>query len=172
MNLYNTGMMKISDHADQSRLLAIVESWNLSPFPEFRGFRCAVCQNFTKDGAWHHWLHEDGYRTPVHFCDACEENFKNGIDPSPKERHPVDRSVFMPAFNKGVEQSLDVIDVVSEMYDMSAAPVRKMFTCDACGKDLPNAEGYHVWRNKEGTLIEYHFDRLCGDAILKETKGK
>ena len=26
-------------------------------------------------------------------------------------------------------------------------------------------KGYHVWRNKNGTLVEYHFDTECAESL-------
>jgi len=39
----------------QHALLRIVQTWNLNPKPEYRGFRCANCQRYIHR-SWHHWL--------------------------------------------------------------------------------------------------------------------
>ena len=147
----------------QECLLSIVETWNLSEKPEFRGFRCANCQEYITDKAWHYFLNTSGYLTPVHFCDGCKAKFEEGTIAATKQRIGVDRKKFRPVFTASTEIALDQI---SGSWDAAAEPVYKVFTCDNCGGPLLNAEGYHVWRNKEGTLIEYHLDRDCGAKIL------
>jgi len=61
--------------AKTKTLLKIVKTWNLSKKPEYRGFRCANCQKYMRK-AWHYWLNEGGYKTPVHFCSKCKINLK------------------------------------------------------------------------------------------------
>lgn len=61
---------------EQKILLRIVKNWKISLTPEYRGFRCADCQKYISS-AWHHWLKQGGYRTPVHFCNTCEDKFKS-----------------------------------------------------------------------------------------------
>jgi len=148
---------------DQGKLLAIVETWNLSAEPEFRGFRCANCQEYLSGRAWHYLLHEGCYITPVHFCVKCKCEFESSA-PIEKQRIHVDRSRFKPLFSQTTESTLDEI---SRQWNLACAPVYKDLTCDFCGKPLPGVQAYHVWRNNAGTLIEYHFDRFCGDRILQ-----
>jgi HAD superfamily hydrolase (TIGR01549 family) len=50
----------------------MVKTWDINPNPEYRGFRCAKCQKYIKK-AWHCYLKAGGYRTPVHFCNACQK---------------------------------------------------------------------------------------------------
>ena len=80
---------------EQQLLLEIVETWSPSQFPEYRGFRCANCQQY-KNEAWYHWVNSGDYRLPIHICDdTCEPQFKKGtikIDQSKREK--VDRSSF------------------------------------------------------------------------------
>lgn len=60
----------------QKVLLCIVQGWDINENTEYRGFRCASCQKYMYK-AWHHWLKEGGYKTPVHFCNDCETKFKS-----------------------------------------------------------------------------------------------
>lgn len=147
----------------QQKLLAIVETWRLSPNPEFRGFRCARCQEYFTGGAWHYFLHEGGYLTPVHFCEKCKTDFEGSATAGEDVHISVDRDTFKPQFDAQTEAALDTI---SGAWDFGDEPVLRDFTCDACGKPLPGIKAYHVWRNKNGTLIEYHFDKSCGSATL------
>lgn len=148
---------------DQERLRAIVETWNLNDAPEFRGFRCANCQEYLSGKAWHYLLHEGGYITPVHFCVKCKYDFERSTA-SERQRIQIDRNRFKPIFSQTAEFTLDEI---SKQWSLEREPVYKDFTCDFCGKLLPDAKAYHVWRNNAGTLIEYHFDRACGNRILQ-----
>jgi len=61
---------------EQKTLLRIVKTWTINQKPEYRGFRCANCQKYIRK-AWHYWLEQGGYRTPVHFCNVCDGKFKS-----------------------------------------------------------------------------------------------
>jgi RNase P subunit RPR2 len=154
----------MTDSDQQQKLLAIVETWHLSVTPEFRGFRCARCQECFAGEAWHYFLHEGGYMTPVHFCGACKADFKDSATAGKDARISVGRETFKPKLSVATETALDTI---SDAWNVDAEPILKDFTCDACGKPLPDVKAYHVWRNKNGTLIEYHFDKSCGNKILE-----
>jgi hypothetical protein len=73
----------------QKSLLRIVKTWKISRKPEYRGFRCANCQKYIHK-AWHCWLKEGGYQTPVHFCNNCEVNLKLKIKGTYKTFTPLD----------------------------------------------------------------------------------
>ncbi len=77
---------------EQKILLSIVETWRLSEKPEYRGFRCANCQQY-KNKARYHWVNTAGCKFPIHMCDdTCEPEFQNNsivVDES--KRQPVDR---------------------------------------------------------------------------------
>lgn len=63
---------KINKDSEQKLLLKIVETWRPNEIPEYRGFRCANCQQYVSR-AWYHWLNSGDYRLPVHMCDErCE----------------------------------------------------------------------------------------------------
>jgi len=61
------------------KLRDIVETWNPNENPEFRGFRCGLCQKSIKK-AYHHTLNSKEYVVPVHLCENCQEtsNIKGG----------------------------------------------------------------------------------------------
>lgn len=40
--------------------------------PEFRGFRCAKCQEYITK-SWHHQLDSEEYLVLVHLCENCQE---------------------------------------------------------------------------------------------------
>ncbi len=164
----------ISKEKEQEILLSIVETWNPSQTPEYRGFKCANCQKF-KNEAWYHWVNTGGYRLPIHMCnDTCEPAFRAGqikIDDS--RRNIVDRNKFgLPYPEKAVERFKEIVSSWPEYED----PQLKEFTCDNCSKvltleELPDGslqrQGYHVWwkmpDNK--TLAEFHFHKNCGDNL-------
>lgn len=45
--------------------------------PEFRGFRCAQCQEYITK-SWHHELDSDEFLVPVHLCENCQKS--SGIE--------------------------------------------------------------------------------------------
>jgi hypothetical protein len=55
---------------DQDKVLGMVRKWDISTKPEYRGFRCAMCQRYMRK-AWHVWLNHGGFRLEVHFCSKC-----------------------------------------------------------------------------------------------------
>lgn len=57
----------------EKKMLNFVKGWKISPYPEYRGFRCAGCQKKIRK-AWHIWLNSDGYKLEVHFCLKCFNN--------------------------------------------------------------------------------------------------
>ena len=57
--------------SDQEFLIQIVKKWNPNTEPEFRDFRCGMCQKEVKE-ARHHVLDSDEYQVTVHLCDECE----------------------------------------------------------------------------------------------------
>ena len=50
----------------------IVKTWKPNLEPEFRGFRCGVCQK-TIEKAWHHKLDSAEYLVTVHLCEDCDK---------------------------------------------------------------------------------------------------
>jgi protein-arginine kinase activator protein McsA len=48
--------------------------------PEFRGFRCAMCQEYIAK-AWHHKLDSSEYLVSVHLCENCQKssNIEGGL---------------------------------------------------------------------------------------------
>ncbi len=55
---------------DASKVLRVVKKWKISNKPQYRPFRCALCQKKMRK-AWHVWLKESGYKVEVHFCRKC-----------------------------------------------------------------------------------------------------
>jgi len=147
---------------DQETLLKIVRTWNLKPKPEYRGFRCANCQKYMRK-AWHHWLAKGGYKTPVHFCHVCQEEFRSGRIRINKGKAKVDKSEFkFPIKEKGRLIKL------SGKWEVEAKPIYRMFTCDECNKDMYKA--YHIWLTERGSLIEIHLCKECGDKLFQEKR--
>ena len=142
----------------QEILLGIVKTWNLNERPEYRGFRCANCQNYMNE-AWHHWLTKGGYKSPVHFCNSCETDYEssNIIIKPPTF---FDKNTFGLKFPKDVESKLIEIQ---KNWNTDADPIYKNFECDDCGTKM--LEAYHVWFNMDKILIEEHFCKDCGDGL-------
>ncbi|MFH1916295.1 MAG: hypothetical protein ABIJ21_03450 [Nanoarchaeota archaeon] len=147
----------------QEILLRIVQSWNISADPEYRGFRCAHCQDYMKK-AWHHWLNSGGYKTPVHFCKDCQAKYSSGeLDvPTPTNTSQATIQKFTKKYLPTTEQTLIAIQ---EKWNLSEKPRFKAFACDLCREYLPEAKGYHTWFKHENTLIEEHFCRPCAEKI-------
>ena len=141
----------------QKFLLKIVQTWDLNPNPEYRGFRCANCQKYMRK-AWYHWLTEGGYKTPVHFCNDCEEKFKSNKIKINKSKIVINRSRFKLYGEKKAE-----LMKLSEKWNTKVGPIYKMFTCDSCRRDMYRA--YHVWLAEKGNLIEIHLCKKCGEKI-------
>jgi beta-phosphoglucomutase-like phosphatase (HAD superfamily)/RNase P subunit RPR2 len=149
---------------NQEILLKIVKTWDLKPKPEYRGFRCANCQKHMRK-AWHYWLARGGYKTPVHFCHACQEKLKsNNIRINKAVR--VDKS----RFRFPVDKKQKLIKL-SRKWNIKARPVYKMFACDECQKDMYKA--YHIWLTDKGSLVEVHLCKECWDKLFpaKATGG-
>lgn len=149
---------------EQNLLLEIVHSWNISPTPEYRSFRCAVCQEY-KNEAWHHWLRSGGYLVPVHLCnDTCEPAFRSGsllLASVPPATPPTLTNPYSP-------KAMGTFDELIEEWNSLAAPVLRAFTCDLCEKELDvdsedsKRKGYHVWyKTKSNDYAELHFHRQC-----------
>lgn len=158
---------------EQKLLLQIVEKWDLNEIPEYRGFRCANCQEY-KNEAWYHWLNNEEFRLPIHLCnDTCEPTFKDGtININQAKLHHIDRATFgnKHAYSENVVKRFQ--QIVNNWPDYKE-PELKAFTCDECGKDLDidpqdgARKGYHVWwKIPDGkTLAELHLHKDCGNKL-------
>jgi hypothetical protein len=158
---------------EQQLLLETVETWNLNEYPEFRGFRCANCQQY-KNQAWYHWLNSGDYRLPVHMCDDnCESLFKTGaIEIDENKKVSVDRNSFGNSYQFKPE-TIKRFDKVIASWPEEKEPELKNFSCDECGLDLEinpvdnQRKGFHVWyKMLDGkTLAELHFHKNCANAL-------
>lgn len=162
---------KMAPDQEQQTLLKIVETWRLSESPEYRGFRCANCQEY-KDEAWYHWVNTGDYRLPIHMCDdRCEPAFQSGnIQIDESRRSTVDRDNFNPSYSEeAVKRFHEIVSTWPEYKE----PEIKAYTCDDCEnpldvENLPDGttqrQGWHVWwKMPDGkTLAELHFHRDCG----------
>lgn len=161
---------------EQEILLEIVETWRPSETPEYRGFRCANCQQY-KNQAWYHWVNTGGYRLPIHMCDdKCEPAFQSGnilIDQS--KRAQVDRKTFGNSY-KYSEKAVQKFRQIVSTWPKYQKPELKAYTCDNCSLELEidpkdgMRKGYHVWWKMDPpdgeasdgqTLAELHFHKEC-----------
>lgn len=140
-------------------LLKIIQTWNLSLWPEYRGFRCANCQKYMNK-AWYHWLDNGGYRTPVHFCKNCERDFRTAKIEVKKPQIKVDRAKFDPKLPRRIRTR---IGKIADRWNTAARPIYKMFVCDECDRKMTKA--WHVWANLKGLLVETHFCKECGKRL-------
>lgn len=157
----------------QKKLLEIVETWRINEIPEYRGFRCANCQQY-KNQAWYHWLNSNDYKLPVHMCnEKCEKEFQAGaIITDPQKRVKVNRN----AFQKNSYFKPDAIKRFGEIvasWSEYKEPQLKAFSCDECGQDLDidatdgQRKGFHIWwKMPDGkTLTELHFHKKCAKRL-------
>ncbi len=153
---------------EQQLLLTIVKSWTLSSDPEYRGFRCAACQEY-KNESWHHWLTSGGYIVPVHLCpDTCEPAF---------HAHNLKIALKPPATppilaNNYSEKTKETFEELLEDWNTHSQPLLKAFICDLCGKDLdidPKdnlRKGFHVWYETRSKIkAELHFHKNCFESL-------
>ena len=144
----------ISIMDNKNTLLKIVQTWNISPKPEYRGFRCANCQKYMHK-AWYHWLKSGGFVGPVHFCNQCERGFNKDnikiINPQVK----IDRSKFL---NYPVRVK-ELLIKTAGSFPVKDSPVYKIFTCDKCHKN--HFKMFHVWDKQGKDLVEAHFCKKC-----------
>jgi hypothetical protein len=158
---------------EQQLLLKIVETWRLSERPEYRGFRCANCQEY-KNEAWYHWVNTGGYKLPIHMCnDKCEPAFRNNtIKVDESKRQEVDREKFGMSYKYSPEAVKKFREIVASWPEYKE-PELKAYTCDGCNMGLnidetDNArKGYHVWWKMDDgkTLAELHFHKDCASLL-------
>lgn len=163
---------------EQQILLQIVETWRPSEWPEYRGFRCANCQEY-KNQAWYHWVHAGGYRLPIHMCDdKCEPDFRSGhIQIDESKIAQVDRVTFGLGYQYSDEAKKRFGEIVTS-WPKEKEPELKAYSCDECSNDLEidqndgMRKGYHVWWKMDDgkTLAELHFDRDCGHKLGIKSK--
>jgi RNase P subunit RPR2 len=140
-------------------LLNIVQTWNLKKIPEYRGFRCANCQK-PLYRAWHYWCSTGGYKTPVHFCNDCERDFRFSNIKIVKRKKRVNKK----NFNLKLPQTISVrLKKIVAGWNIKAKPIYKTFICDNCGENIHKA--YHFWFKVNDIMIETHFCRTCGDKV-------
>ena len=132
-------------------LLKIVQTWQLKEEPEYRGFRCANCQKYMRK-AWYHWLDKGGYKTPVHFCNNCEKDFKLSKIKVLNSQIKFDGKNFGLEFPGKIKSRM--INIANS-WNARDNPIYKIFTSDECVKDIVKA--YHVLANLKWLLIETHF---------------
>ena len=144
----------------QDALLRIVQTWNLNPKPEYRGFRCAHCQRYIRR-SWHHWLHSKGYKTPVHLCQDCEKKSRKGNLKVVARERSVVKSRFSLNLSEKVTQ--DLRGIVRSWRSLDKV-IHKSFTCDKCKASVYKA--YHVWTYIDKDLVETHFCKHCKDQLF------
>lgn len=157
---------------NQDLLLQIIQTWRISETPEYRGFRCANCQEY-KNEAWYHWINAGGYRLPIHLCDdICEKTLQNNsIQIDENKRQIIDKEKFGSTYAyspQAIKRFEEIIGSWPEYKD----PELKIFSCDECKKELDidssdgQRKGYHVWyKTKENTLAELHFHKSCAKHL-------
>lgn len=161
------------DHAaEHSVLLEIVLTWKISETPEYRGFRCANCQQY-KNEAWYHWVATGDYKLPIHLCnDSCETALReNTIKIDKKKKQVVNRASFGKTYTYSPLATSKFREIVSSWPEYRELEL-KVFTCDLCEKDLEIdtdgvRKGYHVWwkMDDEKTLAELHFHKICASSL-------
>lgn len=158
---------------EQAILLSIVETWRISELPEYRGFRCAHCQQY-KNEAWYHWVNTGGYKLPIHLCDeGCHQALQaQSLTVDASKRQKVNRVSFGKNVNYSPRAVRRFQEIVHSWPD-NAPPEKKAFSCDECGLALESdpadgmRKGFHVWwKMPDGyTLAELHFHRECAHQL-------
>ncbi len=139
---------------DQKFLLKIVQTWHIKAKPEFRGFKCGICERVLHK-AWYNWLDYHGFKTPVHLCKDCQEKLEIKY-PNAKIYKSKIRVDLTNKINKTVKE-------IVKKWKISTRPIYKIFLCDFCKKNIYQA--YHVWINLDNIVSEIHFCKKCGDYI-------
>ncbi|GEM_PF-2000026 len=134
-------------------LLKIVKSWNIREKPEYRSFRCALCQKYIKK-AFYYWLNSKEYFTPVHFCKFCQKLIKKEAIKIKKKNFLRKKEYFLNEnfFSFNLEKILKKLNGKKQSFYQN-------FSCDFCQKKLFKA--YHCWIVKKNKLIELHFCKKC-----------
>lgn len=157
---------------DQATLLQIVQTWNISEKPEYRGFRCANCQQY-RNQAWYHWVTTGDFKLPIHLCnESCEAQFQNGTLQITNPPIEIDHA----SFGKGYHYSEAAVTRFRQIVGSwlkDQAPQLKAFSCDQCQQNLlidPSdyqRKGWHVWWKMDDgkTLAELHFHKECAAAL-------
>lgn len=153
---------------EQAILLKIVQTWNISSTPEYRGFRCAYCQRY-RNQSWYHWLRSGKFIVPLHLCnEKCHTKFEQG-ELEFKTNLNYRRNVLSYSYSEKAKEAFD--EIISK-WDKEAKPQLKAFICDSCSKDLDidttdgYRKGYHVWYEmKNGDYAELHFHKRCFDLL-------
>ena len=88
---------------------------------------CKLSKIYAKAG--YHWLNKGGYKTPVHFCNKCEKDFRDlniNIDSS-KINIVSNKKIFGLNFSKIIKAK---IKEVIKKWNLKVPPEYKRFTCD------------------------------------------
>jgi hypothetical protein len=152
---------------EQLILESIIASWKINPEPEYRGFRCANCQNYINE-AFYHWLQNSHFFIPVHFCEHCQQLFENGeLDEIPQRQSSADVHNFHADYpGKKTFQQL------VQSWKPSSDKKLTSFYCDKCALPLEvdqsddDRKGYHVWWLNDNLLYELHFHKECGNPLI------
>jgi hypothetical protein len=152
---------------EQGLLLKIVKTWSINRDPEYRGFRCANCQQY-QNKMWHHYLNSENFILPVHLCEKCEQDFQSGnILINSSNKPLIDVTNFLEGYQLDENTRQEFRGIV-EGWSLNSAPELKEFTCDKCKEKLEvdlidgQRKGYHVWfRLNNETLAELHFHKEC-----------
>jgi hypothetical protein len=112
------------------------------------------------ESAWHHWLHSGGVLTPIHFCDACEEEFKTGMLKIPSKEGSLHRED--PGFSYS-GRNLEIMKGIASAWTFAVE--KKRFSCDLCYHMLPDAKAWHVWIDLKDKMAEEHFCDKCWKSL-------
>lgn len=135
-------------------LLRIVQTWNINPLPEYRGFRCANCQRYMHK-AWHYWLTEGGFLSPVHFCNKCQRVLQvNKLSTSKPVIYPEKKR-----FGKYPKIVKKEFKNLYSKWNLRKKPQYHIFTCDKCAEN--HVKMYHIWEYENNIFIELHYCKRC-----------
>lgn len=146
----------------ESDLLRIVRSWDIKRIPEYRGFRCAICQRYVYK-AWHYWLLNQYFRTPVHICKVCQNNPK--MPEGQKSSHTSVQICSNTSWNSWNEHLsgnlIDILTSTAKSWRRDQRVVYRQPTCDSCSHTVHKA--FHIWFRTGAALNEGHLCTRCSD---------
>lgn len=147
----------LAKHGKKPFFEMVVNTWNISPTPEYRGFRCGACQRELMK-AWHHVQKSKKMLCPVHLCDDCQRMYLKGSG---------EELVGNRAQGSVPEKTGEYASVLRDMLREAARKIvfrktkeMRAFSCDGCGEIVK--EAWHIWDTQDGRLVEVHMCNQCG----------
>lgn len=151
---------------NRNLLLQIVQTWNIKQKPEYRDFKCAVCQKYIRK-AFYYLLNYGGYKTFLHFCKKCQKKINSEKIKIKKPEIKFNRKKFGLQFEK---EFTSFCKKIVQKWQNKKTPIYQSFICEKCKKSIIKA--YHIWINLSGALSEIHLCKNCGNKLKLKQNDK